>query len=348
MPQAHETTGLLVEQVVTEESAPPECCRGALDCEGCSCDWANSRDDAHALVFVVSLTMSCSLTTLAQARADALGWRQNPWVSRLCFLYYPSVFGLSCVKFLGRFTLRTLSCGGHSWADPVREDESALEFQIRAFWIVPSTSWFTIVVFASCVEAAYVALREPLQLSFWNVKLSDARMYTGASTRAVIAVSFIAGSVTLLHAMRRRDTLLLRTCVLGNAAFAISMFVMIVVAYAALPDRDELLDTTCSFTYQQLDATCVWAYVTLLFSVMAVIVFLWYASVCMMLWRDYTQEHESLRKPGVEHEHAPGGWEQVCKQVGALLLVLLICILVTALNVASIISDSEGYWNNIG
>jgi hypothetical protein len=30
------------------------------------------------------------------------------------------------------------------------------------------------------------------------------------------------------------------------------------------------------------------------------------------------------------------------------LLVLLICILVTALNVASIISDSEGYFENIG
>jgi hypothetical protein len=124
-------------------------------------------------------------------------------------------------------------------------------------------------------------------------------MYTGAGTRAVIAVSFIAGSVTLLHAMRSRDTLLLRTCVLGNAAFAFSMLVMIVVAYAALPDRDELLDTTCSFTYQQLDTTCVWAYVTLLFSVMAVIVFLWYALVCMMLWRDYTQVEESRLKPGV-------------------------------------------------
>ena len=78
---------------------------------------------------------------------------------------------------------------------------------------------------------------------------------------------------------------------------------------------------------------------------MAVIVFLWYALVCMMLWRDYTQE-ESRLKPGVGD--APGGWEQVCKQVGALLLVLLICILVTALNVASIISDSEGYFENIG
>ena len=344
--KVHEHTSLLVEQVVAE--APPELCRGStLDsCEGCRSDWANCRADAHTLVFVVSLTVSCSLTTLAQARADALGWRQNPWVSRLCFLYYPIVIGLSCVKFLGRLTLRTLACGGHSWADPVREDESALEFQIRAFWIVPSTSWFTIVVFASCVEAAYVALREPLQLSFWNVKLSNARMYTGAGTRAVIAVSFIAGSVTLLHAMRSRDTLLLRTCVLGNAAFAFSMLVMIVVAYAALPDRDELLDTTCSFTYQQLDTTCVWAYVTLLFSVMAVIVFLWYALVCMMLWRDYTQVEESRLKPGVGD--APGGWEQVCKQVGALLLVLLICILVTALNVASIISDSEGYFENIG
>ena len=355
--KVHEHTSLLVEQVVTNHGHPFESdasvttsCRGStLDtCEGCKRDWANCRADAHTLVFVACLTVSCSLTTLAQARADALGWRQNPWVSRLCFLYYPIVIGLSCVKFLGRSTLRTLACGGHSWADPVREDESALEFQIRAFWIVPSTSWFTIVVFASCVEAAYVALREPLQLSFWNVKLSDARMYTGAGTRAVIAVSFIAGSVTLLHAMRRRDTLLLRTCVLGNAAFAFSMLVMIVVAYAALPDRDELLDTTCSFTYQQLDTTCVWAYVTLLFSVMAVIVFLWYALVCMMLWRDYTQE-ESRLKPGVgDNGDAPGGWEQVCKQVGALLLVLLICILVTALNVASIISDSEGYFENIG
>lgn len=343
--KVYEHTSLLVEQVVAE--APPDCRGSTLDtCEGCRSDWANCRADAHTLVFVVSLTVSCSLTTLAQARADALGWRQNPWVSRLCFLYYPIVIGLSCVKFLGRLTLRTLACGGHSWADPVREDESALEFQIRAFWIVPSTSWFTIVVFASCVEAAYVALREPLQLSFWNVKLSNARMYTGAGTRAVIAVSFIAGSVTLLHAMRSRDTLLLRTCVLGNAAFAFSMLVMIVVAYAALPDRNELLDTTCSFTYQQLDTTCVWAYVTLLFSVMAVIVFLWYALVCMMLWRDYTQVEESRLKPGVGD--APGGWEQVCKQVGALLLVLLICILVTALNVASIISDSEGYFENIG
>jgi hypothetical protein len=36
------------------------------------------------------------------------------------------------------------------------------------------------------------------------------------------------------------------------------------------------------------------------------------------------------------------------EQVGALFVVSLICLLVTALNVASVLSDPEGYWNNIG
>ena len=55
---------------------------------------------------------------------------------------------------------------------------------------------------------------------------------------------------------------------------------------------------------------------------------------------------EARRKPGLED--TPGAWLWWFEQGIALLIVALICILVTALNVVSVVSDPEGYWNNIG
>ena len=82
-------------------------------------------------------------------------------------------------------------------------------------------------------------------------------------------------------------------------------------------------------------------YVTLLFSVVATTFFLWYAAVCILLWREYTEE--ARLRPGFDD--APDAWVE---RLGALLVVALICFMVTALNVASVMSDPKGYWENIG
>jgi hypothetical protein len=118
------------------------------------------------------------------------------------------------------------------------------------------------------------------------------------------------------------------------------MLVMIVVAYAALPNRDELI------TVWNEPST----YFTLAFSIIATAYFLCYAAVCISLWRVYTEEvrrtfgHEARSWIPAS---VPGAWARM-EQVGALFVVSLICLLVTALNVASVLSDPEGYWNNIG
>ena len=304
-------------------------------CRGLAFDWSHSVEDSHTLVFAVTLLISCSLDNITQAKASALNWQTNPWVCRFCFMYFPAVAGLTCVKFLGRAVLRTLACGGRSWADRVREDESPREFTVRALWIMPCTGWFTLIIMVTCLEGVFVALKTET-----TPELSNARQYLGVITRGIIAVSFIAGSVTLLHAMRRRDTLLLRTCILGNSAFAFSMLIMIVVAYAALPNRDELI------TVWNEPST----YFTLAFSIIATAYFLCYAAVCISLWREYAEEvrrtfgHEAQSWTPAS---VPGAWARM-DQVGALFVVSLICLLVTALNVASVLSDPEGYWNNIG
>ncbi|KOO29574.1 hypothetical protein Ctob_005629 [Chrysochromulina tobinii] len=104
---------------------------------------------------------------------------------------------------------------------------------------------------------------------------------------------------------------------------------MLIVAVVALP-RGE----TDSF------------WVTLVFSVLLTTAFVYYGALCFTLWRDYSEEEKIRRKPGLED--TPDAWLWWFEQVFALLIVTLICILVTALNVVSVVSDPEGYWNNIG
>ena len=311
MAKTSESTGLL------EESAPPGFCSGlALDLD-------ESMAESHVAVFGIALAASGNLKTPEQAKAASLEWRTNVWVCRLCFLYYPAVAALSSIPFVGRAMLRTLACGGRSWADPVRNDESVRELEVRTVWIVPCVGWFIVVIFLSCIQLAYIWFGD-------EVGMKRSNLFIGAITRGIIAVSFIAVSVTLLHAMRCRDALLLRTCALGNAAFALSMLVMLIVAVVALP-RGE---TDISF------------WVTLVFSVLLTTAFVYYGALCFTLWRDYTEEEKTRRKPGLED--TPDAWLWWFEQVFALLIVTLICILVTALNVVSVVSDPEGYWNNIG
>ena len=313
MAKTSESTGLL------EESVPPDFCSGL------ALDLSESMAESHAAVFVIALAASGNLKTPEEAKADSVEWRTNVWVCRLCFLYYPAVAALSSIPVLGRAMLRTLACGSRSWADPVRNDESARELEVRTVWIVPCVGWFIVVIFLSCIQCAYIWFGGEVGL-----KRSNFGLYTGAITRGIIAVSFIAGSVTLLHAMRRRDALLLRTCALGNAAFALSMVVMLIVAVVALPREESDINFG----------------VTLVFSVLLTIAFVYYGALCFTLWRDYTEEEEARRKPGLED--TPGAWLWWFEQGIALLIVALICILVTALNVVSVVSDPEGYWNNIG
>ena len=143
------------------------------------------------------------------------------------------------------------------------------------------------------------------------------------------AVSFVAGAVTMLHAMRRRDRLLMRACVLGYSAFAVTLLVMLVLAYSAFPRAQKDLEMWSRLV----------TYYTLIFAIAASAAFLWFAAVCILLWREY------IRLAGGVPFDADAPW---LHRVGALGVVVLICTAVIALNVWSACSDPEGYLENIG
>jgi len=311
-----ESSALLV-----EEAQPRGCCSGFAK------DLEDSLVDAHALVHLACLFISCKLETLAQAKAVSRDWRSNVWVCRLCFLYYPSVLGFTTIKFIGRSTLRILACGGESWGSPMRDVESVYEFQVRAFWITPMTGWFTIVFFFSILQAVFTSFHKSDWHDDENLMHSIWRKYMGELTRLILSMSFIAGGVLLIHAMRRRDVLLMRACVLGFVAFALSMLVMVIVSYSAFPGSDSGLQVWDNF----------FTYVTLVFSIISVIAFSWYAIVCLLLYREY-------------HTNEPPALDdsRCLERVGALLVVALICIVVVGLNVWSVCTDPRAYWDSMG
>ena len=179
-----ESDALLVE----EEPVPVDMCQGLI------ADWHDSEADAHALLFLLALWVSCNLESLAQARATSRAWRDSKAVTVFAPLYWPCWLGLVLFNFLGRATLRVAVCNQVPLMHP-RADESAREFEIRAFWVVPISGWFAIVFLGSIVEIILVPLGNGEHPFFSHMNWSNARLYTGAITRAIVA-----GASTRSHA----------------------------------------------------------------------------------------------------------------------------------------------------
>jgi len=295
--------------------------------EGLAADFHRSSTDAHHLVTLLTLWVICRLETLAQAKEVADAWRSNVWVWRLAPLYWFCWFGVTTTKSLGRWCLRLVVCNCHALSEPVREEESAREFEIRAFWAIPLTGWFALVVIASLAQLCFIVPFEDYSQVGEHALI---RSILGCVTRASIGCCFIGGTVALLLAMRRGDMVLLLACVVGFATFAVTMLALIILSVSVRSTRGWQWETE--------------EILALIFSGTGFVAFGWYAMVCWLLWREYTGGAESAAKRASVEALAISeerGW-------AAVLTALCVGVLTVGLNLASELSDPDGYWNLIG
>ena len=299
------------------EPPRPGLLRGILD------DFHESSYDARTLIFAVLFFLACRLEGLAQAQEAAKTWRQNPWVCRLAVVYWPTWVVLTAIKTIGRVTLRLLSCSRTPpLSGPVREGESALEWEVRAIWAVSLTGWFVLVFLLSVIQAAQVPQGEATSVSV--------RHYAGIGTRVLIAAAFMAGCVTLLHAMRRRDLLLIRAIIAGYVSFAVTLLVMLIVFISVLATRP---NASAVFRLVGL-------WIDIVFAGASAVVFLWGAVRGVQLVAEYAQDQR--------RESEAGPTRDLAHALGAVSLALLLSLFMIATNVWSVLADPMDYWSTIG